>query len=480
MKKFRLTSVFSVFLLLIFAFQISAVSDESRPDAETDVAQLRADADAEDAAALFELGRRLYEGDGVEKNVDDGLAAIRRAADAGNTDAQNRLGSLYCGELPTLAFALGTGADGKPTVGLETSTTSTRCFADEQIEPDPAKAVEFFRQAAARGNVKARLNLALCFLSGVGVEKDAAKAVEILQKLVDSKNFAAEEPEKAANALTLLAACRANGLGVEKDEAKAFEYLRRAAELSDEGRFILAQCYLNGFFVERDAAKGIEILRKLAEAGDAGAQSVLPVVYLTGFGVERDETKALEYLRKAVEAGNANAAYSFGLVYWNGLGVEQDAAKAVEYFLQAAEAGNADAQRVLNELAAAQGNADAFLSPLIRAGLAAAELAQERGPLSPPTTFGGSSFGSPLGASRVVVIENAPSSDGFSGGAFGSNAAAFGALRAQADDGVLGIESYYSPDLRFSPTDSPLRTTEGALNREMGKVRTNNLWRGVF
>jgi TPR repeat protein len=57
--------------------------------------ELRHAAEQADATAQSELGRRLHEGDGVPKDLDEALKWLHAAAEQGEASAQNRIGVCY-------------------------------------------------------------------------------------------------------------------------------------------------------------------------------------------------------------------------------------------------------------------------------------------------------------------------------------------------------------------------------------------------
>ena len=246
------------------------------------------------------------------------------------------------------------------------------------VEKDAAKAVEWYRKSAEQGNARAQCNLGWCYDFGQGVEKDAAKAVEWDRKSAEQGNAAAQfklgvryhngegvekDAAKAvewyrksaeqgnARAQCNLGVCYYSGEGVEKDAAKAVEWYRKSAEQGNaRAQFALGVCYELGRGIEKDAAKAVEWYRKSAEQGDAAAQYNLGACYANGKVVEKDVAKAVEWARKAAEQGDAAAQYNLGVCYEFGEGVEKDAAKAVEWYRKAAEQGNEEAKTKLAEM----------------------------------------------------------------------------------------------------------------------------------
>ena len=151
-----------------------------------------------------------------------------------------------------------------------------------------------------------------------------------------------------ADAQTDLGYVYITGKGVPKDAAKAVEWYQKAAAQGNAwSQHNFGLMYLKGEGVPKDASKAVEWFQKAATQGNAGAQYSLGSRYDTGEGVPEDAAKAVEWFQKAATQGNADAQYSLGSKYDTGKGVPKDAAKALEWFLKAAAQGNAGAQTSL-------------------------------------------------------------------------------------------------------------------------------------
>ncbi|HYF33705.1 MAG TPA: tetratricopeptide repeat protein [Prosthecobacter sp.] len=152
-------------------------------------AELRGWAERGDADAQFELGLRLLNGEGVEKNEAEAVTWIKKAADQKHLKAQFLMGAMH--------------QDG---LG---------------VPKDQAKAVEWYRKSAENGFAAAQHELAMAYDLGQGVKKDPEKATEWLQKAAD---------QDFAMSLTALAAKMERGVGVNKSASKAALYYLRAAK----------------------------------------------------------------------------------------------------------------------------------------------------------------------------------------------------------------------------------------------------------
>jgi TPR repeat protein len=231
------------------------------------------------------------------------LAALTKKAEAGDAEAQAKLGLMY--------------ATGKG------------------VPKDVAKAVEWFQKAAALGNSDAQNNLGVSYANGYGVPKDAAKAVEWYQKAAAQGN---------PNAQAKLGSMYDTGEGVPKDAAKAVEWFQKAAALGNsDAQLILGIMYDNGDGVPKDGAKAVEWYQKAAAQGNDGAQFNLGSMYFKGDGVPMDIAKAMEWFQKAAAQGSVRAQVILGMMYSIGSGVPKDMVLAYAWSNIASVNGDADA-----------------------------------------------------------------------------------------------------------------------------------------
>jgi TPR repeat protein len=148
-------------------------------------------------------------------------AAIRKAAQAGNPEAQFRLGVMY-----------GNG-DG--------------------VTLDHAAAVAWFEKAAAQGHENALITLAWMFANGTGVEVDEARARELY--------LAAAERGSAKAQYVVATMYRFAQYGVGKDVEKAVDwYLRAANQGMPTAQFALGKMLMEGKGVVRDDAAALQWL----------------------------------------------------------------------------------------------------------------------------------------------------------------------------------------------------------------------------
>ena len=106
--------------------------------------------------AMYNLGLRYYNGEGLEKNPYAAVRWFREAAELGNSHAMNSLGDCY------------DNGDG--------------------VEKNFTEAVKWYRKAAELGNSKAMYNLGLCYHSGEGVARNFTEAAKWLRKAAELGN----------------------------------------------------------------------------------------------------------------------------------------------------------------------------------------------------------------------------------------------------------------------------------------------------
>ncbi|KAJ3041000.1 hypothetical protein HDV00_010072 [Rhizophlyctis rosea] len=183
-----------------------------------------------------------------------------------------------------------------------------------------------------------RFDLADCYASGKGLEKDAVAAFGWYQKAAN---------QGYASAQRRLGACFYSGIGTSKDYVEAAKWYRKAADQGDicaEGW--LGACYLYGEGVEQDLNRGFDLIERGANLGHRCSEYHLAVCYDDGLGVEKDRAKAFQFFRRAAEQGDRDAQYWTARFYWGGWGdVEVDEKAAGEWFLKAAGNGHSTAQR---------------------------------------------------------------------------------------------------------------------------------------
>ena len=174
---------------------------------------LIAKAEKGDAAAQVALAVRYRDGKGVAKDDAEAMQWAHRAADSGNADAMDFVGFAY--------------------------------LRGAVVERSPAVAFGYFKSAAEK-SAAAAFNLGQCYFGAQGTDQDIPKALE------HWKNAAARGHGRAAS---MAAMALHSGEGVAPDAAEARRLAERAAELNDpSGLVVLGEMQFQAG--ELDAAKG--------------------------------------------------------------------------------------------------------------------------------------------------------------------------------------------------------------------------------
>jgi len=189
--------------------------------------------------------------------------AVRRQAEQGNAEAQNKLGDLY-GD-------------------------------DRSILKDDAQAVAWFRKAAEQGYAPAEAKLSDMYFEGKGVPKDQELSNYWLRKAA---------VHGRAESQVALSRMYFNGMfGVQKDETQGLEWMTKAADGGyDVALYEMGRAYEFGRRgVSKDISKAIYWYEEAAERGNVQAQYWLAQKCELGEGVPKDIDKAIFWLRKAAD-----------------------------------------------------------------------------------------------------------------------------------------------------------------------------------
>lgn len=244
---------------------------------------------------------------------------------------------------------------------------------------DYAKAAEFFKLAAAQDSAAANYYLGIMHGAGYGFKKDFATAGAYYQKSSDAgflpgmaqlaelklaglgvpkdPNGAVLLAQKATvsnvpTANFVLGLAYLRGAGVAQDYHQAKSRLEQASQAGFyTADTFLGEMYFSGHGVRQDYPEAVRLFKKAALKGDAGAKANLGFMYLRGLGVSRDFDEARTLFEEAIKIGQFVAPYGLGIMYRDGLGVTRDLPRALAYFEYSSGKGYADATRLRDELA---------------------------------------------------------------------------------------------------------------------------------
>jgi TPR repeat protein len=284
----------------------------------------------------------------LEKNPKDkdAGAAIKKASDAGDKDAQfayawllqNGFGGFESKDKDAAKKAIAEAktlydkAGKAGNLGAANNLLILNLATAETT--DAAKAAVEAIEAGATSNGKVKLTYAEMFLEGTGVAKDPEMAVRWLQRASDT------EPNEAAYMLGLVAEAA-------KDEESCVKNLAAAAKNGHvQSMIYLGTKILYGRGVQGSADAARSLFQQAVDAGVLAAKVNLGIISEVEASQEKDEAKKKEHFKKALalykeaEADKVNdALLKLGYYYENGLGVDKNVERATEYYQKGADAG---------------------------------------------------------------------------------------------------------------------------------------------
>ena len=239
------------------------------------------------ADAQYNLARMYFNGNGVTEDIQKALDWFQKAAEQGNTEAQNFI-DLY------LMFC-------EATIHYDRKEYDKAFSLYKQVAEGNYTELSFF--VAGR--------LGKMYLDGKGTTKDEVQAFYWYSKLAELQAF--------------------------------YWYSKFAEQGNADAPCILAAMYYEGIGVTKDYQKALVWFQKAAEQGNADAQSRLGRMYYEEIGVTKDDQKALVWFQKAAEQGDADAMFHIGHMYYG----ENKEKEAMVWFRKAAKKGHAGAKMVV-------------------------------------------------------------------------------------------------------------------------------------
>jgi TPR repeat protein len=221
---------------------------------------------------------------------------------------------------------------------------------------DFQRAVQFYRKAAALGDVLSMYKLGTILLNGtINQDKNPREGLTWL------KRAAAQADQSCPHALHELGMIyegknpETNGLIIPDPNYSQELYLKAAQFGYSPSQYKLGLCYEYGLLnLPMDSRRSIAWYSKAAEQGDPEAELALSGWYLTGAEnvLKQSDKEAFLWARKAANKGLAKAEYAVGYYYEYGIGVKKDLEEAKRSYLSAASQNNKRALIRLKEMKA--------------------------------------------------------------------------------------------------------------------------------
>lgn len=144
-----------------------------------------------------------------------------------------------------------------------------------------------------------------------------------------------------AKAEARLALAYLRGQGVARDAGAALRWSHAAADAGEPvAQYLMGALYQQGEVVKADPARAFAWFAAAAAKGNLKAMHNLAIAYAEGQGTKKDEAKAAEWFMAAAGRGYVDSAFDLGVMYERGTGVPQDPRQALKWYGIAAQAGD--------------------------------------------------------------------------------------------------------------------------------------------
>ena len=257
-----------------------------------------------DADAMWWIGVKYRDGEGVEKNLKKAFEWFLKSAMAGHDGGMWWLGDCY--------------RNGEGT--------------EENVE----EAIKWYEKSASLGNAYAMCRLGRAYDEGIGVPENPVLGAEWYRKAAE---------KGSVQGMYNLALDYEYGTGVEQNDVEAKRWYRKAA---DEG-YAPAQRRMGGYSAADEMYTGALRWYEMAAAqGDAESMNRIGVLYSNGKGVTQNAKKAFQCYQASAEDGFGWGMYNLAHCYETGSGVQKNLKLAREWYAKAADEGIEPAIEWLN------------------------------------------------------------------------------------------------------------------------------------
>ena len=163
------------------------------------------------------------------------------------------------------------------------------------VSPDPAKALDTYRQAAAANDPLAMFQLGHLYFKGLNGAPDLGQAVNWFQKAAD---------QGLAMAQMRIGLFYQNGQGEAQDYTQALAWFQKAADQGmDSSENQVGNFYIHGWGVPKDYGQALTYYHKAADQGFHTAEYNLGVMCQQGWGMPKDDDQARLWYQKAAAQG---------------------------------------------------------------------------------------------------------------------------------------------------------------------------------
>ena len=301
--------------------------------AKSIIAYTRA-ANGNNASAQFNLGMYYLKGIEFDKNENEAVEWLQRAASQNHPEAQYYLGIKL----------LESSDENKRSAGLsyiknaanQGNVTAIQFLGNKSLNDKLFdEAVNYFSAGAKINDPESKYRLSMIYRTqGYG---SVEQAQELLWDAAQ-QNYISAVGQLAIDIYT--------GENEEKNDKLAYDFAKKAALNDDSNaQYVLAAMSLDGKISDYSEFDAIQAMEKLAKSGMNKSNEYLGNYYLNK---GKDYVKAKYWLEQA--QNNPNTDYMLGCMYFEGKGVSTDAKIAENYFEKAKNNGNVSAMVKLAEM----------------------------------------------------------------------------------------------------------------------------------
>ena len=310
---------------------------------------------AKDAKAMTALGQCYIFGAGVDLNGEIATAYIQVAFAyedpiAMSIRSYQKLYSYDAEGNPSLAFQYAKKAVEKG--NNRAKMYLAKCYMHGlTVEHHTAKAVQLWAEATKAGALAHLTELAEWFEQGNGVDVDFGKAVELYKKGTEFTG----NSWRRAHVQPYYGRCLILGRGVPRDVKRGWELIQNSVVLNNEnGWYVQAECYHYGHGVKQNMKKAVESYFRATCSVESvfsriRAHYALGCLYERGKGTVRNIEKVFKHFGYSANRMHSEAQWKIAMFCESGISVEQNIARAAEYYRLAANNGHEESRRKSNE-----------------------------------------------------------------------------------------------------------------------------------
>jgi len=214
------------------------------------------------------------------------------------------------------------------------------------IEEDRDRAIELWKEAAEKGDLRSKYSLAIQYMSNPETI-DRVKARDLLESALMSKDEEEEEEDKEIEGLITFALGTLEEAEKGDEHETAMELYLRSAKRGHSGA-----CFKIGqnFQKNQDFENARQWFVNGAALGHADCHHSLSTMYVNGEGGTQDFQKGFQLALRAVHLSEdhsdplPHAEFTLGNHYYHGVGTKQNRTEAIKFWKRSAEKGFVFAQ----------------------------------------------------------------------------------------------------------------------------------------